>query len=472
MNIQLTLRYVMLALILCGSAACNKWLDVQPKTQVGEDDLLISEQGFKDALIGIYTGVGDERLYGREFSMALMDVLAANYDVASSSHTYYQAGQYNYQDTAVKRRLAGFWSQAYRNIANVNNLLEKIDAKRDVFNTGMYELVKGEALGLRAFLHFDMLRTFGPVPATGLDQPSIPYVTKFAMQPQPKQTARQVINHCLEDLDAARKLLTIHRDIYLGNADIFLAHTRNHMNYWAVTGLMARISLYQGDKDNAYKYAKEVIDGGKFPWIRSIDISSIYPNRIFSYEHIFSVYVANIQDLNLIHFKALSNTNAVLTNKSAFINNRFGISSGGSTDYRYLYLWKTDGSSSTKYPAKYWVEDLLESNGVSIRRVPVLRLSEMYYIASESAPTTLEGVQLLNAVRTNRGLQLLAENLTDEQLDAEIMKEYKKEFFQEGQLFFYYKRTNAAVLEGTGKPGNDAMYVLPLPDDEIEFNQN
>ncbi|WP_298707765.1 RagB/SusD family nutrient uptake outer membrane protein [Chitinophaga sp.] len=472
MNMRLTFRYVLLSVLLAGSAGCNKWLDVKPKTQVGEKDLLVDEQGFKDALIGTYTDMGDEKLYGREFTMALLDVLAANYDVAATSHTYNKAGLYDYVDGTVKLKLAGFWSQAYKCIANLNNLLDKIDAKKEVFNTGMYELVKGEALALRAFLHFDMLRAFGPVPATGLDNPAIPYVTKFNMQVQPKLTTKQVVAKCMDDLKAAQGLLAMHKDVVLGHSDIFLAHTRNHMNYWAVTGLMARVSLYGGDRQNAYAYATEVIAGGRFPWIRNIDISSIYPNRIFSYENIFALYVSNLQDINLVHFRGISATTAVLTNKAAFINNRFEISSGGSTDIRYLHLWKTDGSSSTKYPVKYWMEDLLASNGIYIRRVPILRLTEMYYIAAEAAGTTLEGVRLLNTVRANRGLQQLSESLSGDQLQTEIMKEYKKEFIQEGQLFFYYKRTNAKVLEGTGKPGNDALYVLPLPDDEVEFNQN
>lgn len=43
---------------------------------------------------------------------------------------------------------------------------------REVITTpGYYEIMKGEALGLRAFLHFDLLRMFGPV---------------FAMEPQGK----------------------------------------------------------------------------------------------------------------------------------------------------------------------------------------------------------------------------------------------------------------------------------------------
>ncbi|MGX5817658.1 RagB/SusD family nutrient uptake outer membrane protein [Chitinophaga lutea] len=467
-----TFRYVLMALLLGAGTGCNKWLDVKPKTFVNQDDLWTDEQGFKDALMGVYAGISAEQLYGREFSMAMMDVLGANYDVSLSSHAYYSAGQYDYKQDFVKTTLAGFWTHAYKNIANVNNLLEAIDSHKDVFAPNMYELVKGEALGLRAFLHFDMLRAFGPVPATGMDKKAIPYVTKFNMEVQPYSTTREVIARCLEDLTAARALLSVKKTVNFGHENIFLAHTRNHFNYWAATGLMARIYLYSGDAANAYTHAKEVIDSKVFELLDPSFINSVYPDRIFSREHVFAIYVSNMQDLNAKHFRATSASTQLLTNKTAFINTRFETASGGSTDYRYLHLWKTEGTSATKYPAKFWMDDLLAGNGYNIRRVPVLRMSEMHYIAAEASVSLPEKIALINDIRAHRGLSQLPGTLTADQVMAEIVKEYKKEFYQEGQLFFFYKRRNMPALEGTGKPGNDALYVLPIPDDEIEFNKN
>lgn len=471
MNIRITCRYLLLALMLGSTAACNKWLDVKPKTQVGEDDLLEDEQGFKDALIGVYTGISGEALYGREFTMALTDVLAANYDVAATSNTYNQAGLYNYTNATVKTAFAGFWTTAYRNIANLNNLLDKIDGKKGVFAPMMYELVKGEALGLRALLHFDMLRAFGPVPATGMDEAAIPYVTRFDMSVQPKLTTRELVARCMEDLAAARELLKVRLDVNYTHADIWLAHTRNHFNYWAATGLMARISLWAGDTENAHRYAQEVIGSRKWKMIDASAVNSLFPDRTFTTEHLFALYVANMQTLNQKHFNPLAGQ-GVLTNKTAFINTRFEVNTGGSTDYRYLYLWKTSGSSTTKYPAKFWIDDILDINNSYLRRVPLIRYSEMFYIAAETAATTQEAISLLNEVRSHRGLQLLSAGIPAEQVKTEIMKEYKKEFYQEGQLFFFYKRINAETMEGTARPGSNAIYVLPLPDDEIEFNQN
>jgi hypothetical protein len=51
---------------------------------------------------------------------------------------------------------------------------------------------------------------------------------------------------------------------------------------------------------------------------------------------------------------------------------------------------------------------------------------------------------------------------------TEIQKEYQKEFWGEGQLFFYYKRTNKtsipSAISGTANVTmTAAKYVVPLP---------
>lgn len=465
------LYFVLIALGLC-CTACKKWLDVKPKTEVSEDILFQDEQGFKDALIGIYTQMGTRPIYGKEFTMGLMDVLAQNYNVSLNTNTYYQAGRYNYTDASIKTKIDGFWSSSYKAIANLNNLLEQIDQKKAVFTGINYQLIKGEALGLRAFLHFDILRAFGPPPMGNMDTKAIPYVKGFKMDVKPKLTLKEVADQCLADLNEASLLLAVDKNLYYGIDDIFRSFTRNHMNYWAATGLVARIYQYIGDSPNAYKNAKEIIDAKVFPFISSSEISSAsFPNRTFSGEHLFGLYVANLKDINAEHFK-LTAANSVLTNTATFINNRFEVNSGGSTDYRFLFLWKTDGAASTKYPVKYWSDDIsYNSTSSTFKRVPLIRLSEMYYIAAESSTDLNERIDLLNEVRTHRGLSALPKTLSADNIETEIFKEYKKEFYQEGQLFYYYKRKNKTQIEGYGTPVGSVVYVLPLPDDEIEFNR-
>lgn len=70
--------------------------------------------------------------------------------------------------------------------------------------------------------------------------------------------------------------------------------------------------------------------------------------------------------------------------------------------------------------------------------VVLIRLSEMYYILAECAATPGEAAEFLNKVRNIRGVDPVV--CTEANRLDEIEKEYRKEFYGEGQLFFFYKR--------------------------------
>ena len=103
-----------------------------------------------------------------------------------------------------------------------------------------------------------------------------------------------------------------------------------------------------------------------------------------------------------------------------------------------------------------------------------MRMSEAYYIAAECRlnQNDPEGaVGYLNTVRNARNLGEdlnLNPNLTKDQIQEEIFKEYAKEFVMEGQLFYYYKRINSPTIRFYTEGVSADTYVLPLPDDEVE----
>ena len=55
----------------------------------------------------------------------------------------------------------------------------------------------------------------------------------------------------------------------------------------------------------------------------------------------------------------------------------------------------------------------------------------------------------------------------------EIMKEYRKEYFAEGQLFYFLKAHNYSTYYGCGiETMTEAHYQMTLPDDEYIFGNN
>ena len=65
----------------------------------------------------------------------------------------------------------------YNKIANCNVILDNIDVDKTIFTGNNYNRIKAEALALRAFMHFDLLRMFAPAyNETNKNSTGIPYV--------------------------------------------------------------------------------------------------------------------------------------------------------------------------------------------------------------------------------------------------------------------------------------------------------
>ncbi|MEG2556746.1 MAG: hypothetical protein RSA53_11755, partial [Odoribacter sp.] len=71
----------------------------------------------------------------------------------------------------------------------------------------------------------------------------------------------------------------------------------------------------------------------------------------------------------------------------------------------------------------------------------------------------------------NRGLSSMAleTTLPLEDVWEELTKEWRKEFMGDGQMFFYYKRIGSTSIPYTSGTVDDNVYVLPLPQLEVDF---
>lgn len=462
--------FLISALLACTS--CNKWLDVKPKTQVASGDVFTDEQGFKDALTGVYENMTKTATYGQELSFGFTDVLAQDYTNFAQYDTYYQDSRYNYAYASTKDRIDNIWKTNYNTIANINNLVENLEkADKGMFPGSDYAVIRGEAYGLRAFNYFDLLRLFAPAPAAGgMNEKALPYRTTFSAESVPSSTVSEVITKILADLQVASDMLKTADPIVPANnipvtSGGYLRDRHYKFNYFAVRALMARVYLYAGDKTRALDCAREVINANAFPAATVGKITS--GDRIFSSEVIFDLNITTLQTLWDQIFPSSLPRGMYLSEDQW--EQVFEVSSGGSADYRYLYQteWQNDDYF------RMCIKLRPSTNTQAPNRLVLMRVSEMYYIAAEClANTDTEtSIGYLNTMRQRRNLQPLELTLTPGDIQNEIFKEYQKEFLCEGQLFFYYKRMNKPAIQFSQVAANNAVYVLPKPDDEIEFGQ-
>ena len=486
--------FTLLALTIGTFSSCNKWLDVQPSTQTTENKQFSSQQGYIDALIGTYQKMADNKSYGKNLGYGVLDVLAQLFQNKANQtvDTYGQLARYNYADAGVEPIINEIWNEQYAIIAQSNYILKDIDANKSLFQQNNFNLIKGESLAIRAMIHFDLLRLYAPVKSqlTAEDQLTIPYMKDFTVNPSRALSFAEIISQIITDLKSAEELLSVMPDIDqikdnagLVNLELFQSFRQNRLNYWAVKALLARVYQYNEDKENALKYAKEVIDGEKFYFVNG-NTNTTNPtlatsNAIFSTEHIFSVYKSDLKIVSDRYFKTESSAGegedyfSTQTN----LNNYYEVTvAGHAIDIRGPQAsnsrWNVF-NVSTVYSNKYYVG--ANVNNVNQKLVPVIKLAEMYYIAAEASPSIDEALFYLNKVRTARLIPALTTStITNQtQLDNEIFKEYRKEFFAEGQLWYYYKRKKTTSLQNTVDWSfNLSKYVFPIPNKEIEFGLN
>ena len=288
---------VLSAVVLLSS--CSDWLDVQPSTEKDRGDLVTSADGYKKMLYGTYINLTGRTLYGDNLTYGLLASLGRDY---INDLSYVGSIHYNYNDNFRSTYFDPIWSNMYNNIANVNSILSDIEENKSLFRTGEYQIVAGEAYAERAFMHFDLLRMYAPNYVGHEDAIALPYVTSYAAARNVHLPAKEVMKNILADLDKAEQLLkegndpliNSRQEITYRGGDDFLANRQYHFNYWAVVALKARVYLYMGDKANALKYAKEVINNSPFTWTPEGVIAS--GDKVFQSEMICGLDVPNLPD--------------------------------------------------------------------------------------------------------------------------------------------------------------------------------
>lgn len=469
MKLLKTSYLITACLFMFSMVSCNSWLDVKPKKLVEEEDLFSSENGFKEALTGIYLKMSKKEMYGKELSYGFLDCLGQYYQPNYNGENEFQSSlYYTFPSYRTESYTESIWKSCYNTIANINNLLKWIEQKREVLTTpGYYEIIKGEALALRAFIHFDLLRMYGPVYSQNKNTKSIPYRTELNPESMEILPATKAIEYILKDLHEADTLLVndplsfefpkFEYDEEEMEGDRFLVYRFHRMNLYAVKALLARVNLYCGNKEDARKHAQEVLDSKLFKLVRDNTIDKVY-----STELIFSMYVPRFEEQVENDF---SMGRAYYISERSFLDEIFDTRIDGRNDIRYKAY--SQGNKDI-FLRKYKQENMWVSTEGTI---PLIRLSEIYYILAESAENINESAEYLNMVRDCRGIDAI-QYTSEEEKNIQLEKEYRKEFAGEGQLFFFYKRNfKRTFLHCPLNEMTEKNYVFNLPENEILFGQ-
>lgn len=471
-------RCLFVGLLLC-CVACNDWLNVTPEAEVNHKKMFGTPEGFQAVLNGIYVEASKDVLYGGELSYRFVDVLSQYYDISQTSHLYYGLGKFDYKDKNIKPKTETIWQELYFCIANCNILLQNLEkVSPDFFAVDYhYNMIKGEALALRAFFHLDLLRLYAPAPIVKENVLAIPYVDVYSNKITPHMMTQDVLAKIIQDLQEAKRLLktgdpiAFDQEVFKENMykftqpyhdDYFGSYRAYRMNYYAVTGILARAYAYRNkgeDLKKASECALEIINSELFPFVQESELNKAETGR----DVVFTTELLGCFGSSFIvkSFESYTSTGTEANRLAIQGVNDVFYSETEDFRLRYLIVGNSDRQDVT---LKY------KTNS----KVPFVRLSEMYYIQAQYlAETSLdEARELLELLRRKRGVNgsLKSRVTKKEELIKEIVKDAQKEFLAEGQSFYMYKRFNMPVLKGNVEmPMQPENYIVPIPDVELEF---
>lgn len=491
-------------IILCLCAAmgltftsCDDFLDITPDGQVKRDELLSTEEGIQDALYGVYAQLRQGSLYGQELSFSALEVMAqtlyCSNKVESRAKTITALGNYEYTYSGVETLFENVWVEMYENIRNANSVLNSplIENATEY----PFTIYRGEALALRAFMHFDLVRLYAEQYTVNPEADGIPYATEFSLNTPDFESLAKNYEHILADLSEAELLLE-DEDYYEGTSN-FMLDRQIHLNKYAVKALLARVYLTMGNKEKALEYAVEVIDSRQCVLKEKTEVANDLAGILSAKETLWGVYYADFYSRVKEYLHDAKPSSFYISDDfvSLYDKDAAGI------DFRVSAYFNTIDLGGISTVRLIKLTDIYELNNIAGERpsnlilgVNMIRLPEMYYIAAECLLDTdyNRAVEYYEEVRAHRGLDPLADSnnnagveededegqsgvVTDSKLTIErINEERYKEYIGEGQAFFNMKRQNLPILSANGETtyeASKAIYVVPIPDIEKE-NRN
>lgn len=266
-------KYIILSLLFLSTVGCNdSFLDKAPKDQLTDESYWSTIED-----VTMYT----TSLYAHTLDPVNYILMTDSYtDNAVPVHIYDAQGQISSGTaTSTTRYFAETWKAQFKGIRRCNVFFENID--RAPISEEKKQVFIGEVKFLRAFFYTTLVRLFGGVPIM-----TRPLDLNEAIPP--RNSAEEVYDFIVKDLDEAAQLLPLQRteQSEIGRA------TKG-----AALSLKAILSTYYNKYDVAAQTAKQVMDLGVYGLVDNYEklFQPAYEN---SKEVIFDhQYLENAKDM-------------------------------------------------------------------------------------------------------------------------------------------------------------------------------
>lgn len=442
-----------LAFVVLCINSCESFVEVDlPKSQLTSTTVFEDYATATAALTDIYSKIRDKGILTGS-NTGISNQLGNYTDeiVSYGTPTNPSLPFYNNQLLATSPSIIEYWNSTYNQIYAANSVIEGVTVNTKLSVENINQL-QGEALFIRALLHFYLSNLFGEIPYIKQTDYKINSVAG-------RMSSDEFYQNIIQDLEKAVELLP----------NNYSSTERIRPNKLVVRALLARVYLYRKLYAKAASEASSIIDQTT---LFNLEANTNNVFLIASKETIWQLKSAaagrNTLEATVFIFKsgppplvALSNTlvNTFSSQDQRRVNWIKNVSNGTTTWY---HAFKYKEQNPTTKSLEYSV---------------VFRLAEQYLIRAEARAYQghlIGAKEDLNKIRNRAGLNNTDTQTQDEILKA-ILQECRWEFFTEhGHRFFDLKRLNQIdqTLSGVKGGWNTTDVLLPLPQSELSANAN
>ncbi|WP_179351635.1 RagB/SusD family nutrient uptake outer membrane protein [Winogradskyella vidalii] len=479
-------KFLIAVLLSISIFSCEDYLDLSPISEETSGNAYESASQIEAALVGAYESFQSAEYYVWD-NVLLQDVRSDNAYAGGDNPEVFQ---YDYLEvTPTHSRLFTHWSNLYNAISKANLVIERIDGISDpVLTEERKQQIKGEALFLRSYHYFTLVKLWGGVPLITN--------TIIATDPSsvniPKSSVTDIYQQITTDLETAASLLP---DTYGNDASVNKARATSGAahalaakayaqqpspNYDAVLNQINALEnsaanytlidfnhLFDGNHYNNTESIIEVqylggVEGNFGPQLLlPPSISGDAWRKFMTPSH-------NLIDAFDEQGDDLRKNASILFEEVEWVDEFWGNSQGSAIPFSYK--WKqADGwaSSNRQYLLRYGDLVLLKAEA----------LNEL----GQLEPAAVE----VNRIRNRAALpDLTAEQKSSQSvLRTSILKERRLELFQEGHRWDDLVRYGVAVSTmnnlveidlRNNSPVNynmtEAKILLPIPQQELDRN--
>lgn len=462
-------KLLLLAALAASSASCKKVIEIQETDLIAGATALKTVSNNESAIIAAYGGFAIE-----------MDILlnATLSDEVKTAGEFYNAGtthewQYSPVDVGIRDNFTAIVPQ-YRTIDRVNRVLQALPNADSTLAGDIQKKLRlrGEALFLRAFAHFQLFRYYsGNYDPNGL---AMAYLETPDIAPQARITMGPYFVKMLADLTESKGLLPNNLT------------DKNRATFLAATALHARIALYMRDWPTAeaqstiYINALPLASAATFPgiWTDANTNEVAFQMVRTTANRIGSLFRGTSASLAQIGTVVWSPSDKLFNSYDQVNDVRFN-------SYIKVEPLLANANRPSRIVQKYAGTGYATPNE-NVNNAKVFRTGEMYLIRAEARAeqnkiTGLNSAESdLNTLRAARITGYVNEVFAskDAAIDAVILERFKELAF-EGHRFWDLKRRGLAVNRLPSDAPNPTavtlaagsfLFTLPIPQTEILAN--